>query len=213
LNGYWYMNRSGEIDKIDLVFVKTLELISLYKSHHLTVPFGLKGNLGEFIVQLELLKRFPSRTIDFRGGSYPSVDILLDNKKIQVKTQIKHPPQMFRNGFVDFESSPTIKKNILDGRKCDFLILVILYPNEEFATIDKTHVYIFDHADFGFFDTKFCWSGNSKGDYTIVRVLNVEGIPPKGLGEKIAFYKTPLYEELFKNSQDNWSKIDNSFSR
>ncbi len=206
------MNQIEDINKIELIFDKTLELISLYKSNNLTIPFGLKGNLGEFIVQKELLKRFPNRTIDFRGGSFPSIDILLDDKKIQVKTQIKHPPKLFRNGFVDFESSPTIKKAILDEKKCDFLILVILYPNEEFTKITKTHIYIFNQVDFSFFDTKFCWSGNSKGDYTIVKVLNVEGVPPNSLGEKIAFYNTPLYKDLFENSQNNWSKIENLLS-
>lgn len=205
------MHQSEEINKIKLVFDKTLELISLYKSNNLSIPFGLKGNLGEFIVQTELLKRFPKNKIDYRGGSFPSVDILLDDKKIQVKTQIKHPPKLFRNGFVDFESSPTIKKAILDEKKCDFLILVILYPNEEFTKITKTNIYIFSQVDFSFFDTKFCWSGNSKGDYTIVRILNVEGVPPNLMEEKIAFYNTPIYKDLFESSKENWSKIKNSF--
>jgi len=201
------MNQDKEINKIELVFNKTLELISLYKSNDLTIPVGLKGNLGEFIVQLELLKRFPKNKIDFRGGSFPSVDIVLEDVKIQVKTQIKHERRVFRNGYFDFEGSPTIKKSILDEKKCDILVLVILYPNESFSLIDQTNIYVFDQNDFKFFSTKLCWSGKSKGDYTIVKVLGVEGNPPEKLRESIAHYKTEIYETLFETSKDNWSKI------
>lgn len=202
------MSRNQEINKIKLVFDKTLELISLYKSNDLTIPVGLKGNLGEFIVQLELLKRFPENKIDFRGGSFPSVDIVLEDVKIQVKTQIKHERRTFKNGYFDFESSPTIKKSILDEKKCDILILVILYPNESFSHIEQTNIYVFDQNDFQFFNTKLCWSGKSKGDYTIVRVLNIEGNPPEKLRESIAHYSTQIYETLFETSKDNWSKVE-----
>ena len=206
------MNQSGEItkeeiNKIELVFDKTLELISLYKFNNFAIPFGLKGNLGEFIVQIELLKRFPKNKIAFRGGSFPSVDIVLEEVKIQVKTQIKHERRIFRNGYFDFEGSPTIKKSILDEKKCDILILVILYPNESFSRIEQTKFYVFDQNDFQFFNTKLCWSGKSKGDYTIVRVLNVEGNPPEKLRESIAHYNTQIYETLFETSEDNWSKV------
>lgn len=202
------MSQNKEIDKIKLVFGKTLELISLYKSFDLTIPVGLKGNLGEFIIQLELLKRFPKNNIDFRGGSFPSVDIVLEDVKIQVKTQIKHKRRVFKNGYFDFEGSPTIKKSILDEKICDILILVILYPNESFSLIEQTNIYVFDEDDFKFFNTELCWSGKSKGDYTIVRVLNVEGTPPEKLRKSIAHYNTQIYESLFETSKDNWSKVE-----
>lgn len=202
------MNQNEEIEKIQFVFEKTLELISLYKSNNLTIPFGLKGNLGEFIIQIELLKRFPNSKIDFRGGAFPSVDIVLEDIKIQVKTQIKHQPRPFKNGSLDFESSQTIKKAILDQRKCDILILVILYEDEEFTRILKMNIYIFNQEEFKFFNTRFCFSGNSKGDYTIVNVLNVEGIPPNKLKESIDHYNNLTYKELFKKAKDNWSKIE-----
>ncbi|MBU5557626.1 MAG: hypothetical protein QW751_01385 [Candidatus Aenigmatarchaeota archaeon] len=68
-----------------------MKLISLYKKSDLTIPFALKGNLGEFIVAIELLKRFPNHKIDYRGGAFPGIDISVENVKIQVKTQIKRP--------------------------------------------------------------------------------------------------------------------------
>ena len=203
------MSENEEINKIKLVFDRTLELISLYKSNDLAIPFGLKGNLGEFIVQMELLKRFPNKSVDFRGGSFPNVDIVLEkNIKIQVKTQIKHSPAKFKGGSYDFEGSPTIKKSILDDKRCDFLILVVLYPNEGFTEIIKENIYIFGQDDFKFFNTIFCWSGKSKGNYTIVRILNVNGKPPTKLGESISHYNNVVYETLFETSKDNWSKIE-----
>lgn len=203
------MNRAEEIKNINTIFKRTLELISLYNVNGLSVPFALKGNLGEFIIQMELLKRFPKRKINHHGGAFPGVDIGLDNVKIQVKTQIKHPPKVFKNGSFDFESSPTIKKSILDSGKIDILILIILYPNEDFTKIKKKNIYVFGKSDFKYFNTKFCWSGKSKGDYTIVNVLNVEGAPPKKLKETIDHYNTKEYKALFDKSKDNWEKLEN----
>lgn len=198
----------NSIDEIQEIYSQTLKLIYLYSSHGLPIPFGLKGNLGEFHVHLELLKRFPNSLSDFRGGSFPGVDILLDGVRIQVKTQIKHPPVKFKGGWFDFEGSPTIKKATLDEMKCDFIILVILYAVDNFSSIKKTHAYVFDKNDFRHFNTKFCWSGNSKGDYTIFNILSVEGTPPTKLKEKIDHYNTPEYKQLFKDSKDNWAKLE-----
>lgn len=202
------MNRQVEINNIQNIFSETLNLIALYNENGLTVPFALKGNLGEFIVQTELLKRYPNSNIDFRGGAYPGVDIALDNVKIQVKTQIKHPPKKFKNGSFDFESSPTIKKTILDDKKCDILILILLYLTDDLTEIKKKNNYLFGKSEFKYFNSKFCWSGKSKGDYTIVNVLNVDGTPPPKLKEIIDHYNTQTYRTLFETSKDNWGKID-----
>jgi len=200
------------------IFTQTLNLISLYKKFRLpdkkfrlTVPFTLKGNLGEFIVIIELLKRFPTHPIEYRGGAFPGIDIVIDSVKIQVKTQIKNQPKKFKNGIFDFENSPTIKKSTLDKGKCDILILVILYPNKNFSKILKQNIYIFDKNDFKMFSRKFCWSGKSKGDYTIVNVLKVEGTPPKKLKEVIKHYNTSKYKRLFVKSKANWGKIEKLF--
>ncbi len=202
------MNRDEAIANIKIIFNRTLELISLYNKNNVSVPFALRGNLGEFIIQMELLKRFPGKNIIYHGGAFPGVDIILENVKIQVKTQIKHPLRLFKNGSLDFESSPTIKRSILDDGKSDILILLILYPTEDFTEIIKKNIYVFGKSDFKHFNTKFCWSGNSKGDYTIVNVLNVEGTPPQKLKEIIDYYNTPTYKTLFETSKDNWRKIE-----
>jgi hypothetical protein len=201
------MDNNKEIRSLKDVFEQTLRLISVYKKYGLTVPFALKGNLGEFTAAIELLERFPSRKINYRGGAFPGVDISIDNAKIQVKTQIKHPPRTFRNGYFDFESSPTIKKATLDKNKCEIIILIIIYPNNDYSRIDKKNIYIFDKSDFEYFSSELCWSGKSKGDYTICNVLEVKGSPPPKLKEKINFYNTPKYKKLFKESKDNWNKV------
>jgi hypothetical protein len=201
------MDKNKEIKALKDVLQHTLRLISLYKKSGLTVPFSLKGNLGEFIIAMELLERFPSHKVDYKGGAFPGVDISVDGIKVQVKTQIKHPPKMFRGGYFDFESSPTIKKATLDRKKCDILILAIIYPDESYSEIKNKHIYVFDQADFKYFSPELCWSGKSKGDYTICKVLEVKGDPPQKLKDKINFYNTLRYKKLFNESKDNWNKI------
>lgn len=201
------VNRLQEIEKLQNVFNETLKLISLYKKSNLTIPFTLKGNLGEFIIAIELLKRFPDNKIDYRGGAFPGIDVSVDNTKIQVKTQIKEPPKKFKGGEWDYENSPTIKKSILDNKKCDLLILVILYLDTDFSKIEKINIYIFGRDEFKYFSTIFCWSGNSKGDYTIANILYVNGKAPSKLSEKIGFYNNPEYKNLFNKAKDNWDKI------
>jgi hypothetical protein len=201
------MDKKSEIIKLLRVFNETLKLISLYKESGLTIPFTLKGNLGEIIVATELLKSFPDNKINYRGGAFPGIDIAIDNVKIQVKTQIKQPPKKFKGGEYDIEGCPTIKKTILDDKKCDLLILVILYPDETLGKILKNNIYIFDQEDFKFFSPTFCWSGNSKGDYTIVNILRIEGNAPPKLAGKLNFYNNDEYRKLFNTSKDNWGKI------
>jgi len=201
------MKTNSKILGLKDTFEQTLKLISLYKKSGLSLPFGLKGNLGEFSVVMELVKRFSEAKIEYYGGSFPEYDILFNGKKIQVKTQIKTPPEKFKGGEWDFESCPTVKKSILDEKKCDALVLVILYPNEDFSKIIKTNMYVFSQDDFRYFSTKCCWSGKSKGDYTIVNILNVKGQAPLKLKAKIDFYNTPKYLTIFKNAKDNWDKI------
>ena len=92
------MKRNKEIEKLQEVFDQTLKIMSLYKKSGLTIPFALKGNLGEFIVAMELLKRFPNCKIDYRGGAFPGIDVSIENIRIQIKTQIKRPPEKFKNG-------------------------------------------------------------------------------------------------------------------
>ena len=64
------MNKRAEIRLVNNIYEQTLKLISLYKLHDLSIPFTLKGNLGEFIVRAELLRRFPKNDIQFHGGAF-----------------------------------------------------------------------------------------------------------------------------------------------
>ena len=201
------MNRKQEIKVLEKLFDKTLKLISLYKKHDLTIPFALKGNLGEFIVTIELLKRFPDRQIDYKGGAFPGIDVSIDDVKMQVKTQFKQKPKKYGWGEFDYEGSPTIKKDAIDKKKYDILVLIILYLNNSCSKIEKQNIYIFKGKEFKYFNTIGCWSGNSKGDYTIKNILSVNGEPSGSIKKEIDFYNTPRYKKLFKQSKGAWSKI------
>lgn len=200
-------DRKRQVRRIDTLFDKTLELLALYRSLSMPEPFALKGNLGELLVQKELIRQFPKQEIVHVGGSHPGYDLSIGKVRIQVKTQIKLPPKKYKHGKLDFESSPTIRKTIIDDKKCDVLILAILYPNHQFSRIDKANIYVFDKDDFKYFKTNFCWSGKSKGDYTILNVINIEGkLPPKAK-EAVTVYDKPEYKKLFRDSKEDWIKI------
>lgn len=201
------------IEEIEILFEETRKLIALYESYKRPIPFGLKGNLGEFHVQRKLLEMSPDIKPNLLGGSRPSLDIDWDGVRIQVKTQVKLPRMEFKGGWFDYESSPTVKKAILDDDKVDVLALVILYPTNGFEKIEKIRSYIFDQSEFCHFKTEFCWSGKSKGDKTIVNVLGFEGIPPRKLKETIETYNTLDYRRLFESSLENWQKIQWAHTR
>ena len=198
------LHRDKQIRQLDELLNQTLKLISLYKKRELTIPFSLKGNLGEFIVAKELLKRFGDYKIDLRGGAFPGVDIAVDDIKIQVKTQIKHKPDR----YFDFESSPTIRRSTIDDEKVHVIVLVILYLDEKFRKIAKSNIYVFNRSAFKHFSHKGCWSGKSKSDYTIYNILSVKGNPPPKKKEMIDFYNKRKYRNLFRCSKDNWGKIE-----
>jgi hypothetical protein len=197
-----------EIKRFEKAFSLTHDLIVAYKELKIKAPFSLRGNLGEFIVAIELLRQFKGHKISYKGGSSPIYDIEIDGKTIQVKTQFKHPLKRGREWEYDFEACPTIKKHIIDERKVDFIILVLLYLNEDYSKIVKRNIYVFNQDDFGMFDTRFCWSGKSKGDRTIMNVLRVSGNLPPKTKEVIDHYNTHEYKKLFENAKDGWNKIE-----
>lgn len=202
------LNNNKDIKKI---FDQTLDLIATYKEHDLTIPFALKGNLGEFLVWMELNKRFPRHKVEYLGGAAPGADIIIDDFKIQVKTRINRREDFKPKGetecFVEYDSCPTIKKSTIDDKKCDMIILVCLYMSKDFSKIEKENIYLFGKPDFRHFDTLDCWSGNSKGDYTIVNVLKVVGTPPARWQKLIRHYSKPKYRAFFDESLGNWSKL------
>lgn len=196
-----------EINRFEKAFSLSRDLIVAYKELGIKAPFSLRGNLGEFIVAIELHRQFKGHKISYKGGSSPIYDVEIDGKTIQVKTQFKHPPKKGRGWEYDFEACPTIKKHIISDRKVDFIILVLLYLNEDYSQILKKNIYVFDQDDFGMFNTRFCWSGRSKGDYTIMNISYVKGNLPPKTREIIDYYNTPEYKRLFKNAKNNWDKI------
>lgn len=189
-------------EEIEELLRKTLELITFYKEKSLTIPFALKGNLGEFLAYKLIKRRFPGKNVKFVGGARPGFDILLEGKKIQVKTKIVE-----REKYVYYEASPTIKKKIIEERLCDYIFLVQLYLDEKMRKIEKYSLYIFDQGDFSKFSNKGCWSGNSKGDYTIRNIIDFSENAPKKTREMIDFYNTEEYKRLFENSKESWLKI------
>lgn len=202
------MKSSTKIKSFELHFAETLNLISLYKKEGISIAASLKGNLGEFLIAKEIALRYPTASIKFRGGTFPGFDITIDSVRIQIKTQIKHERQKYKNGSYDYESSPTIKKKIIDYDMCDIIVLVILMPSDDFDKILKSHFYVFVKSDFAMFRNVGCWSGKSKGDYSIMNILDAVGTPTKRVQRELDHYQTDKYRELFKSSLNNWSKID-----
>lgn len=190
------------ITKVDELIRETLSLLENYKKVGLTIPFSLKGNIGELEVYKRLQEKFPNSEIEFSGGARPSYDILFDGKKIQVKTKFVE-----REKYALIEGCPTIKRKIIEEKMCDFIILVEVYASKNLNKIDNIKIYIFNQNDFKLFSTVGCWSGNSKGDFTLWKVLEVSENAPKGMLEKIKHYNTEEYKELFNQSEDNWNKL------
>ena len=180
----------------------TRNLMHKCKRHALTVPSILKGNIGELMTYRELLAVFPNHEIDFKGGTNPGYDILLDNTRIQVKTN-----HVRRQKYALFEECPTISRKTFDKDKCDAVVLLQLYFDDALTRIKNKKSYIFNKADFGYFSKVGCWSGKSKGDYTIKRLIDFNPNAPKGTIKIVNFYGKPKYERLFKESENNWKKL------
>ncbi|MDP7657918.1 MAG: hypothetical protein QF812_01760 [Nitrososphaerales archaeon] len=186
---------------------KTLELLALYAKKDIKLPAALIGNLGKIIIYSELQKRFSNDTLQFKGGTFPGHDIILNKLRIQVKTRVNPAPKKTKNGELTFEDSPTISKSIIKDKKCDIIILIIIYTKEDYSEILDQNIYIFDKKDFRFFSAVNFRSGKSKRDYTIVNILRMTGsLTPRN---QVIFdhYSTNEYPALFRNSKDNWEKI------
>ena len=125
---------SEQIQKLENINNETLKLLSLYKKAGLTLPFGLKGNIGEFYVVIELMRRFPKSKIDFIGGANPHIDISIDGKRIQVKTSFGYKIER-KNATVELEICPTVKSRVLKNKLCDYIVLVSITPTEDFSKI------------------------------------------------------------------------------
>ena len=191
---------------------KTLELLALYAKKDIKLPASLIGNLGKLIIYSELQQRFPNETLQFKVGTFPGHNIILNKLKIHVKTRVNPAPKITKNGELRVEDSPKISKSIINDKKCDFIILIIIYTKEDYSEIVEQNIYIFDKKDFRFFSTVNFRSGKSKRDYTIVNILRMTGsLTPKN---KVIFdhYSANEYPALFRNSKYNWQKISNAMT-
>ena len=195
-----------QLNKLETISKKTLKLLNEYHKAGFHIPFGLKGNIGEFSVAIELMKKFPKSKIDFRGGSHPGVDIFIDDIKIQVKTSYGYEIKQ-KNGNVILETCPTIKKDVIEKNRCDFIVLVVMYLADDYSKIKKQNIYVFGKRDFKYFKTILCWSGQSRGDFTIANIIKVNGKLTGKLIKKIKVYDTEKYKKLFEDSRNNWEKL------
>lgn len=135
------------------------------------------------------------------GGTTPKEDIIVDGKKLQVKTQFPHEV-ILKN--VECFSSPTINKNNFDY--VDYIVLVIV-RDKELLTSDS---YIFGKGEFEHFSRVGCWSGESKGDKTIYCIQEIKGELTESAKKIVKKYHKPEYRDLFEHSKDNWKKIKRS---
>lgn len=200
-------NSMNPLRNYDYLLEQTIALIRTYKQNGIKIPGSLKGNLGEFIVSLELIKR--NNKVDFLGGTYPGFDLIAnDNIKIQVKTQIRHKPRIYKHGSYEFESSPTINRDTIEGNECDIIALVIINEIDDIPQLENYKSYIFDRSQFKYFSPIGCWSGKSKNDYTIFNIIQSTGKIPNSGKRILDQYDNAGYKDLFKISLNAWYKID-----
>ena len=199
------MDKKEKIKVLDRVLEETLKLISIYHKSKLPIPKELKGNIGEFLVTKKLLNKFQDAKIEYFGGAHPIFDIEVENIKIQVKTRFNPEYEKTKNSKYLVEGCPTVNRKTIEEKKVDFII--VLYLDTNLTEISQKKFYIFEQSDFQHFSTIFCFSGKSKGDYTIINVIDIVGEPPPKRKEALDFYNTDEYREVFKEALDGWGKI------
>ncbi len=191
-----------------------LNLYKKYDDYKISFPQGLKGDIGELLVMEQLIQQFANESIILLGGAQPGFDILLKNKRIQVKTYCNLPERIKENidhYGCNIEKCPTIREK--NKGKYDFIILVEVYFIDDYQ-LDrkKTSFYIFNKIDSENFLTDGCYTGKTKKDKTIWHVLKpITDQKKEGLGNKVikdieAFDKDE-YRKLFKSAKDNWQKL------
>ncbi len=185
----------------DEIISKLLDLQELYCKNRMQIPVFLKGTIGECLTmkQLNCQRHLKRSVILYLGGTTPKADIVVNGKKIQVKTQFPHGYEIVKN--VECFSSPTIRKSAFSS--VDYIVLVIVGQKD----VRLADYYIFAKEDFSYFNEIGCWSGKSKGDRTIYCIQEITG-PLSKSGQKIVGqYHNGNYKGLFENSKNNWEKI------
>jgi hypothetical protein len=190
----------------------SVQLVSTYERLGIKAPGALKGNLGEYASLIKLITIFPEAKIEFNGATYPGYDFTIQSKRIQVKSSFGSKRHTYTRGKVKgsyyrAETCPTIKKKILDDKKADFVILACFDSLIATKDPESLRLYIFSQTDFKYFSTRGCWSGK-KGDYTIWRILEYNGLIAAGKKTTVDHYASDEYEKLFIQSLNNWEKLD-----
>lgn len=184
----------------DEIISKLRDLMLLFEKNKLQIPFFLKGMVGECLTMKKLLSQqhLKNSIILYLGGTRPKEDIVVDGKKLQVKTQFPHNV-IIKN--VECFSSPTISRSTFDF--VDHIILVIVQDKD----LLTSEFYIFNKNEFKYFSEVGCWSGKSRGDKTIYCIQEIKGGLTESAKKIVEKYHTPEYRKLFINSKNNWKKI------
>lgn len=199
-----------EIPYMQLI-INILELYKNYKNYVISIPNGLKGDVGELLAMDRLKHIFPQKKFILLGGTYPGFDILFESKRIQIKTYF-NTENYEKYGF-NVEMCPDVKKNF--EQDCDYVLLVQIYLKEDYTLDnDKTTIYVFNRNDFKYFSKKGCW-GAKRGNKTIWNVTTPlspeqENNLKNNLTikkEAILYYNRDEYRKLFKESKENWKKL------
>lgn len=184
----------------DEVISKLRDLMVFLKKNKLQIPFFLKGMIGECLTMKELLsqKHLKNSRILYLGGATPKEDIIVNGKKIQVKTQFPHKV-IIKN--VKCFSSPSISRSTFDF--VDHIVLVIV-EDEDLLT---SEFYIFNKDEFKYFSEVGCWSAKSRGDKSIFCIQEIKGELTKSAKKIVEKYNTLDYRKLFTDSKNNWERI------
>lgn len=202
----------------DLIFV----LWDMFRRERWSFPGTLRGQIGELQTLMRLIEEFDKSKLLYFGGTTPKVDIILDGKKIQVKTQYPDEPAVrghYAGYGVEAFGSPTIRvgnRRVLDKEDSrnsidkwdrgeverefgfDYLILTIIRKREP-------EFYVFDISEVRkHFKSFGCWSGKY-GDVTISCIEKV--LDSQKAEEVLNIYQPHVYHPLFERAKDAWHKI------
>lgn len=192
------------------------KLIFLYKELGVEPPSNLKGDIGEFICALEILKRYPKTEMEFKGRTYPDYDILIGDAKIQVKTQFgRKDYSNSKKWHCFYEGIPTINEQALKKHKFNVVFFVVIDYNNNFTGIKTKKIYIFDNKDFKHFSRKGALAGKNRKGLTIYKFEKPTGKLRKGSKylKVIEYYNKRKYQNIFRNAYQNWDKIERSINK
>ena len=190
---------------------QSFDLLKSYYENNLPLPFGVKGLIGELICLQQLLSNLKDLKIFFLGGAYPQYDIICNGKKIQVKTKFFEPFKWDRQVLALTQCPSTSNKSI---ENFDFLILVEIFHTNWKIDKSLSRAFIFSHDEFKEFSSeKGCWTKDAvtiwcpHKPFSSTLKKTMESKNRKG-DDVLLHYNQPKYHSLFKNSENNWKKLN-----